>query len=300
MTTESQRRILVLGASGFIGQHLLAYIGPDRALGTYFKNPVDNAVYFDVLSMDLLEVVDDPSIFSSAVVLLGATKPDYCVLNPTNSQALNVDALKTSLIRLHEWNIKPIFTSSEMVFDGEKGNYIETDVARSVLKYGQQKLEVEQYIRDNFDKYVILRLATVLGHTKGDGTLLSNWMESIKHGEISLCATDFINTPVSINDVVKSVVGLIDKGSTGTFHVASTTPISRLGLYQTLIKSIPVGKIADGANSQECSIHDFDLPERRPNDVSMNPNKLIDELGITMTSIENICSSIACSALKDE
>ena len=158
-------------------------------------------------------------------------------------------------------------------------------------------MEIESYIRGNFADYIILRLATVLGVQRGDGTLLTSWLDSIERGETSPCASDFVNSPVSVDDVVKSIDRLIQLGSTGTFHVASSKPVSRLELYRTLLGSIPADKIPGGSEPKECSIHDFDLPERRPNDVSMRPDKLINELGFRMTTVESICSSVVETAL---
>jgi len=294
----SEKRILIVGTSGFVGRHLYAELGQDRAIGTYHRNALPNLVYFDALAMDLQELMADPALISCAVLLLGDTKPNSCALNPVESKALNVNAIKKILDRLADWKIKPVFTSSEVVFSGEHGNYIESDIPTSILKYGQQKLEIETYIKEKFENYLILRLGTVLGVNQGDGTLLTSWSESIATGAECLCATDFINTPVFIDDVVKSITGLIANDSSGIFHVSSEYPVSRLELHKILLDEMKVYKTLDGAEGIPCSIHDFDLPEKRPLNVSMRPNKLKDELAISMTPVKDLCSTIAGTVLQ--
>ena len=249
--------------------------------------------------MDLQELILDPESISCAVLLLGDTKPNSCALNPVESKALNVDAIKRILDRLAAWEIKPVFTSSEVVFDGEQGNYVEADIPISILKYGQQKLEIEAYIKEKFGEYLILRLGTVLGVNQGDGTLLTSWSDSISAGAECLCAKDFINTPVFIDDVVKSITGLIANDSSGIFHVSSEVPVSRLELHQILLNEMKVYKTLDSAEGIPCSIHDFDLPEKRPLNVSMRPDKLKDELAISMTPVEDMCAAIAGKVLQD-
>ena len=59
--------------------------------------------------------------------------------------------------------IKPIFMSSERVFDGGLGNYSEDDPANAETVYGTQKMEIEQYLAQSGGDYAVLRLAKVYG-----------------------------------------------------------------------------------------------------------------------------------------
>lgn len=290
---STEQRILIIGSSGFVGRYLYAELGNNRAIGTYHHNAQPNLIYFDAMAMELQELIPDPKAISCAVLLLGDTKPNSCALNPIESEALNVYAIKKILHQLAVWKIKPIFTSSEVVFNGEQGNYVESDIPISILKYGQQKLKIEAYIKEKFEDYLILRLGTILGVHQGDGTILTSWSESISTGAKCHCASDFINTPVFIDDVVKSITGLIDNHSSGIFHVSSEVPVSRLELHQILLNEMKGYKNLDGAEGIPCSIHDFDLPEKRPLNVSMSPDKLKDELAISMTRVEDLCAVIA-------
>ena len=41
------QRALVVGGSGFVGQALLAQLGPDRGIGTWHSRPTEGLLRFD-------------------------------------------------------------------------------------------------------------------------------------------------------------------------------------------------------------------------------------------------------------
>ena len=83
------------------------------------------------------------------------------------SYAINVQSTRRVIDDLVELGIKPVFTSSEYVFDGEQGNYVEDDPAIPSTVYGSQKLQIEQYLTDRCVDYAVLRLAKVYGSDPG-------------------------------------------------------------------------------------------------------------------------------------
>ena len=54
--------------------------------------------------------------------------------------------MKRIIAEINNIGIKFIFLSSESVFDGKKGNYIETDSTNPIFEYGKQKDLIEKYI----------------------------------------------------------------------------------------------------------------------------------------------------------
>ena len=190
------RKVLVLGGSGYLGRHLWAGLGTDRAIVTYYSKPIYGGVYFNSLSMNLADIVEMPEAISHAVILLGDTDPETCAADITKSQALNVDSIKRILEHLKCWRIKPVFTSSEFVFDGTKGNYVESDPVNPILVYGRQKVELERYLQDRFDEFIIVRLAKVFGAQRGDGTLFMNWLDDIEQRRTIYCAHDQVFSPI--------------------------------------------------------------------------------------------------------
>lgn len=291
---DDMRKVLVLGASSFVGRHLLARLDPTQTIATYNRKAIPNAIRFDSVSMPLASIIPDPAALRSTVILLGDTQPDSCVADRTLSQAVNVDGLKRVVDTLAGWNIPIIFTSSEFVFDGRKGNYIEGDSPSPILLYGRQKLEMERYLESTTTDFAILRLAKVYGETPGDGTLFSSWLPSLlKQGAIPAARDQFFS-PIFVEDVVDAVLTIMKKDVRGLYHAAGPVGASRVELLNLLREE--VSKRRDvAADIVPCSIHDFNLPERRPENVTMRPDKLVADTGLILRHPAETCRRLAAT-----
>ncbi|MBW2975676.1 sugar nucleotide-binding protein [Candidatus Woesearchaeota archaeon] len=289
---NNNKKILILGGSSYVGKHLFNSLGKDKAVGTYCNKPFKGGVYFDSLSMDLSQILKDLGPFSHAVILLGDTNPETCAEDIEKSNTLNVESIKSIIECLNNHQIKPVFTSTLFVFDGKKGNYVEEDPVSPILIYGKQKVEIERYIQDKCKAFIIARLSKVFGSQKNDGTLFIDWIESINKNQTIRCAQDQIFSPAYIKDVVDSIIRLIDNDCNGIFHISSKKPYSRLELLEMLLSHIKKYSSVKG-NVVKCSIHDFPLREKRPLNVSMKPDKLINAIGIKLHDVNDVCESIA-------
>lgn len=285
------KKILVLGASGYIGRHLLHRLGRGRAIATYYRRPIPDGVYFDAVSMGLSEVVDAPGTISHAVILLGDKNPETCAADVERSYTLNVKSIKSIIDHLRAWRIKPLFASTEFVFDGVRGSYVEDDSVNPILTYGHQKVEIEQYLQTVCSEYVIMRFAKVFGDERGDRTLFTAWLEAIERGETIRCAYDQIFSPIHVTDVVESIVRLIEVDGRSIFHVAGRRPFSRLELLNMLLAEVNRHVLVD-VRVVPCSIHDFDLREKRPVNVSLRPERLIRSTGVHIETVEARCHTI--------
>ena len=290
---SNSKRILILGASSYVGGHLFRSLGSSRALATYNSTPINGGVRYNSLNMKLADIIDQPDDFSHAVILLGDTQPDSCFSDKDRSDALNIESVISVFGQLVALNIKPVFTSSEFVFDGDKGNYIETDGAGPILLYGHQKLAAEKYLEGMYIPYSILRLAKVFGETLGDNTLFTGWLNNIKPDSNLKCATDQAFSPVFVGDVVKALNAAVDQDIEGTFHLSGNQRFTRLELLEMLLIQMKAFMEKSDINIERCSIHDFNLPEKRPLDVSMIADKLVAETGLQFVDIEQKCSQIA-------
>lgn len=291
-------KLLILGASGYVGQAIVARLGPEKCLATYCRRPIPGAVRFDARSMDLADAVDGrPDAFSHAVILYAEKNPEACVADPAGSHALNVDSVARVLARLREWNVVPVFASSEFVFAGGKERHTEDDIAAPVLVYGRQKLAVEQLIQQSFDRHLILRLAKVFGSQSGDGTLFTRWKDAIARGETIRCAVDQVFSPVYVDDVVNAVVGLIAREASGLYHVSSGHVASRLEYLEMLLAEMRKHRPVD-ARIERCRLHECGLTEPWPLRVALDPSKLVHDTRIQLTDPRDACREIAKVAMQ--
>ena len=294
--SAAKSKILVLGADSYLGKHLVPWLGVGRSVGTYFFTAIEGARLFDAMTMNLDEVVEEQDSISHAVILYGDTKPDSCAEEIEKSHALNVESIKAVIDWLLNHGIKPVFTSTESVFDGSKGNYVESDKASPVHPYGRQKVEIEQYLQTRCNDYIIVRLGRILGSQRGDGTLLDGWLDEIEQGRTIYCAHDQIFSPVYVDDVVEGITRLIDLDCAGLFHLSNPKPYSRLEILQALMVQAKKYIGTDDAKVVPCRINDLGLPSIRPLDISMVSDKLVKSTCINLTEIPEVCEKMAKGA----
>lgn len=285
------KKILILGGSSFVGRHLIARLGSERTIATYNASARPGMVRFDSTTMDLGDIVS-PGTISHAVLLLGDTKPDSCVADPARSRAVNVDAITRIIDRLNDWGIPFTFTSSEFVFDGDKGDYVETDEARPILLYGAQKLDVERYVEATAKHWVTLRLAKVYGEEKGDSTLFTAWADTLSKPARISCAADQRFSPVFVGDVCDAILASVAGKLSGLYHCSGPAGMNQLELLELLVAELRLRRPVD-LEITPCSIHDFDLPEKRPLDVSMRPDRLTADAGLALRHPAEACRRIA-------
>jgi len=285
---------LILGGSSFVGRNIIAALGSRRTVATYCSREIDGGVFFNARSMSLPDIVKPADEFSHALILLGDTKPDSCISDPVRSRALNIDALKSILQYLKDWNVLPVFFSTEAVFDGAAGNYRENDPPSPLMLYAQQKLEIESHIRESFGRYLIVRLSLVLGDHPSDGSLLSAWLCNIIQSKPLRCASDYICSPIYVGDVAIALSRLIDSGTSGLFHVGGPEAFSRFAIGR-MLADVVAEQLGLSAELVPCSMADFDLKEDRPGDISLCSKKFQQATGIVPTGLRQVCEQLVAN-----
>lgn len=259
--------ILILGASGRIGQYLFNHFKQNgfEVVGTYFGNKQAGMVFFDLNSMALEDLKLDAK--PSHIVIAAAVNA-----RPELSKNLN-DSYKANVlqtIKLIDFcfkkDITPIYISTDNVFDGEKGNYKETDKTNPLNNYGKMKCEVENYLFASNKPYVLLRMGKVLGI---DDTLIMESFNNLKRGKMAPYAMDQVFTPVCAEDVCEFVQDIVHNNYTGVFHLGSLKAVSR---YEVAFKIKDFFKLENN-KIYPGKINELGLEEKRPLKVDLNIEK---------------------------
>lgn len=282
-------KTLVVGASGYLGRHLFDLIGPELSAGTYCRSILPNCLNFDTGTMKLVDLDLDLSEYSQAVLLNGETNPDTCANDTERSESINVTQIIKLINELYAHNIRPVFISTEAVFDGMKGNYVEEDDPSPILVYGRQKVEVEKYLLAKGRPFQIIRLSKVYDSSLQPGSFLGNWYTQITAGSKDiLCAQDYISCPVHVEDVSRAIRALVALEENGIFHIAGPQALSRYRICQLLADEIKQLQSTE-VHIRPCSIHDFPTVESRPLNISLNAEKTILRTGLTFRDVRTVC-----------
>ena len=97
------------------------------------------------------------------------------------------------------------------------------DPSRNQNPYIINKLEIENFIKKNFEKYLIIRLPEVVGKTNNNNTLINFLFKKIKEKEIFDLWTKASRSVIGIDDVTKILIDLLSnkKHENKTINIAN-------------------------------------------------------------------------------
>lgn len=204
---------LVIGANGFIGSHIINAL---KDSGWQVYSTTTSELDLRAPSLEWLRAL--PSInYVFCCAHFGSI--DECKRNRAGTAAVNVTGMIKVLEELSGQNIIPVYLSSNMVFSGERPDYIETEIPAPTTEYGRQKLQVEQYIQKTFSRFVIARLTKVYGLERGDGTLITAWLDAWQQGQAVQAVNDMVIAPIYVGEVVEQLVALAERNRSGIYHI---------------------------------------------------------------------------------
>ncbi len=227
-------RLLILGARGFVGQHLAIQAPPAFQL---FQADLP-AMGWPGLAVDITSGASVGAAFREAsphvVVLLAATSDiDECEADPQRAEQINVGGAAYVVEACARHGAKLIFTSSAAVFDGTRHGYRESDDPNPLSVYGRTKARAEQLVLRTLPTSIVIRLALVVGFAQNHGTnaMLNKLAEKLRAGQ-SVTFPDFeYRNPIDAGTLAKFMLELIKlPGSGGVYHLGASESISRFEL----------------------------------------------------------------------
>ena len=228
-------KLLITGFNGFVAGSVIAHAKGNweiHGIGRS-ENPIDEpGIYYH--NLDLQDVHGLSSLFNEispdAVIHAAAmANIDVCQVNQELAGRINVGVTKTIARLCTEHNIKMVFCSTDTVFDGIKGDYVETDIPYPLNYYAETKVKGEQIVLSASSKNVVARLALVMGLPvigKGNSFLADMISKLGKGIEISIPANE-TRTPVDVITLGSSLVELAGNQFGGIIHLSGNTKINR-------------------------------------------------------------------------
>lgn len=233
---------LIIGASGFIGRHLYDYCIENKiqVLGTYCMHPNNPKwIQFDICSdslKDMLAKYANGNIPAAIIVCGANSNIDDCKRNDNISNRLNVIGTQKVIDEADQLGIKCVFLSSEAVFDGDKGMYVEDDITNPVTLYGWQKVQIEQYMCHNLKKYLIFRVSRTVGSQFEEKDIFNEFYKKIVRGEEIICLKNQSFCLTEVGDITRGIVKALEMDLNGLFHLSSANYISRYELARRYAK----------------------------------------------------------------
>ncbi len=229
-------KFLVIGASGFIGSHVMDELqrSGHEALGTASRAGVRGLVKFDLLSDTISDSIPRHFFESAeAPVIIHASvqgKMDQCLTNSETSRLINASKPIELLREASSLGCRIIFLSTGHVFNGSLGNRNESDPTNPVNEYARQKFEVEEFLRSEHPDALIARMDKVIGEDLRHPHLLSDWWNLARAGSPLVCIKGMEISPTSVIDIACGLIRAAELGLKGTYHLAGPDRMTRAEL----------------------------------------------------------------------
>jgi dTDP-4-dehydrorhamnose reductase len=283
----------IIGASGFVGRHLFAAyrsICPDT-IGTSFSRADGRLLHFDIRQPKLAALGLRETGYEAVLIASAKANVAYCETNRDEAYAVNVRGMLELIRQAAALGLRPIFLSSDYVFDGRTGGYDDDARTSPATEYGRHKQLVEQELPNITDRYLILRLSKIYGLQKGDGTLLDECAAAITSGRELRAADDQVFCPTYVTDLVQAIIGIQKRGLTGVFNVCSPERWSRYQVATALARAMGF----DEAVVTRIALHDLPSMAGRPLNTSMMPSRLGREFGCCPSPLKDSLLRVAAN-----
>lgn len=278
------RRLLVTGASGFVGGRLLeALRGRFDASGTCLRSarPGLDAV-------DLADAAAARALFEARrpeVVLHCAAKaaPDDCEADPAAARRANTEAAGVVAALCAERGARLIHVSTDLVFDGTRGGCTEQDEAAPLSVYGRTKLEGERAALAACPSAAVVRVSLVYGRALCGRPSFLDWLVGeLSAGRRVKVFTDQWRTPTPAAQLPEVLERLAASGARGVFHWGGAERVSRLEFARAVCRRFGFGP----ALLEPIRMADFGYSAARPRDCSLDSGKLAALLGLRPWGLE--------------
>lgn len=288
------KKLLVTGASGFLGYNVcLAARGSCDVFGTFHSHPVSidkvKTLRVDCADHDPLSIVFR-DIRPDAVIHCAAyPDPNLCQQNPAGSYRNNVQASIAIASLCNQQGIPCVFTSSDLVFAGDKPPYDEQSPVGPVNTYGEHKVAAERGMADAYPDVTICRMPLMFGDALAPAKSIIQPIISaiVEKRELKLF-TDEYRTPVSGSTAAQGLLLALEMSS-GLLHLGGRERISRYDFGLLVAKAL--GK--DASSIVPALQKDQTFPAPRAKDVSLVSEKAFD-LGYNPKTLEEQVRALEC------
>ena len=250
----------ITGAGGLIGSQIVRAAPREWSVRGLTRADFDLT---DFAKMRAAFERDQPQLVIHCAAM---SKTPACEANPELARLNNVEVTR-ALAGLAA-DIPLLFFSTDIVFDGRKGNYTENDAPNPLNVYAETKLAAEQIVLAN-PKHSVIRTSLNAGSTAGGTTFNEQWRAAWRRGEVTKLFADEFRCPIAAEVTARAVWELVAASRPGLYHLNGAERLSRFAIGQLLAARWP----QLNPRVEPSSIQDFPGPRRVP-DCSLDVSKI--------------------------
>ena len=273
--TAGQGCAWITGAGGLIGSYLVRlaerYAPPCKII-PLARADLDLT---DFAAVERRFLADRPRLVIHCAAM---SKTPDCQANPALARKINVEA--TARLAALAADADLIFFSTDLVFDGRKGNYVEADPVNPLNFYGETKAEAESIVCGNA-RHAVARTSLNSGASPGGGSAYNEQLRAAwSGGKIVKLFYDEYRSPIPAAVTARAVWEMAAHPRGGLWHLAGAERLSRLQIGRLLAARRPELP----ARLESTSLREYQGAPR-PADTSLNCAKLQRHLSFRLPGL---------------
>lgn len=234
---RTKPKLLITGAGGLLGHALCAAARPNWSVLALYRRHRPQLEGIGLARLDLTDAAKVSALLhrfrpQALIHAAAASNVADCERNSESSASINVAASAHLAELCAGMKIDMLFTSTDLVFDGQKAPYDETAAPAPICVYGAQKAQAEEKILDRHPRALVCRLPLLFGLTPYTGSSFAVQMIcAIADRRPIHLLEDEYRTPVDTHSAAKGLLQMLGRAS-GRLHLGGRTRLSRycLGL----------------------------------------------------------------------
>jgi dTDP-4-dehydrorhamnose reductase len=223
--------ILVTGAAGMVGSHLLDVFSESELVRTDLAES-RNVRRLDTRNHDEVMAVVGQVRPRLVIHLAAETDVDRCEREPDHAYRSNVISTLNVAVACQRYDAEMVYVSTTAVFDGSKPDpYTEFDAPAPLSVYAKSKWEGEKIVQSLLCRYYIVRAGWMFGGRGRDKKFVGKIATlCLEHGsgagEIK-AVNDKFGSPTYARDLLRNTRLLSGTGLYGLYHVVNAGCVTR-------------------------------------------------------------------------
>ena len=246
------KKVLVTGAKGMLGQDICPLLEQRNYL--VIKTDVDN---MDITKLENIKDIFNKERPDIVIHCAAYTNVDKAEEDIETARLINATGTENLAKVCKDFNAEMVYVSTDYVFDGHGTRpYLPTDKPEPLNNYGLTKLEGEEAVKNNLEKYYICRTSWLYGH---HGKNFVETMLSLANKPELKVVDDQLGCPTWTVELANAIINIIENKTYGIYHTCGSNSTSWYGFAKEIFELSGLQ-----VNLKPCKTDEFPRPAKRP------------------------------------
>lgn len=286
-------KILITGSNGLLGQKIVrqafkkgtTFLATSKGDNRNPDCPSEKYQSLDICDATAIEKVFSDFQPTHIIHTAAITNVDACELNPEECEMVNVTATRYLFEASQKLNAHFQLISTDFIFDGEKGNYKETDEPNPLSFYAKSKVDAEAILlNSDYKNHSILRTIIVygIGNNLSKNNIICWAKEALSKGQPMNIIDDQFRAPTWADDLAWACLRVCELDKTGIYHISGPETLSIYTIVERVANYF--GLSTETLTKTDSST--LNQPAKRPPRTGFDLSKSRNELGYNPKTLE--------------